>query len=53
MSHASPPSVAAASDERIPMKGQVPALPRIQPEAQYVRPATTGMLERVKTRPAE
>jgi hypothetical protein len=53
MSHDSAPSVAAASEARIPMKGQVPVLPRIQPEAQYVLPATTGMLVRVNTRPAE
>ncbi len=34
MSQYSPPSVAAASEARMPMKGQVPVLPRIQPEAQ-------------------
>ena len=53
MSQFSPPSVPAESDWRMPMKGQVPVLPRIQPETQYVRPGTTAMLDRVNTLPAE
>jgi hypothetical protein len=43
MSQCSLPSAPAALDERMPTKGHVPALPRIHDDAQYVRPAVTGV----------
>ena len=53
MSQCSAPMVPDAFESLMPMKGCVFALPRIQLERQYVRPAVTAIGLRVYTRPPD